>query len=319
VVIDWIVKKMRVKNIKLVLRKKIDEWIGSIEDKELQEDVRKNCMVTGGAIASMLLGEEVNDFDVYFTNKETTLKVANYYVDQFVKKTKNKFKNQNREVKIEVLDTDDRIKIMIHSQGIASENGTDEYQYFEDSTLEEFESEKFIDKVTESLSTTNDNSGKKPYRPIFLSSNAITLSDDVQLITRFFGDPKEIHSNYDFVHCTNYWTSSNNHLELNPLALECLLNKELKYIGSKYPIASIIRTRKFINRGFYCNAGEYLKMCWQVNELDLNDLNVLEDQLTGVDFAYFSVLIEALKQKKDKEPLFSLNYNYIIEIIDKIF
>ena len=222
-------------------------------------------------------------------------------------------------VKIEVLDTDDRIKIMIHSQGIASEDGTDEYQYFEDSTLEEFDSEKFVDKVTESISNTHDDSGKKPYRPIFLSSNAITLSDDVQLITRFFGDPKEIHSNYDFVHCTNYWTSGNNHLELNPLALECLLNKELKYIGSKYPIASIIRTRKFINRGFYCNAGEYLKMCWQVNELDLNDLNVLEDQLTGVDFAYFSVLIEALKQKKDKKPLFSLNYNYIIEIIDKIF
>ena len=310
---------MRAKNIKLVLRKKIDEWISSIEDEALREDVRKNCLVTGGAIASMLLGEEVNDFDVYFTNKETTLKVAQYYVEKFKTKTKNKFKNKNKEVSIDVIDYDDRIKVVIKSQGIASENGTEEYQYFEDSTLEEFDSEMFVDKITENLSETHDESGKKQYRPVFLSSNAITLSDDIQLITRFYGNPEEIHSNYDFVHCTNYWVSSNNHLELRPEALECLLNKELKYIGSEYPIASIIRTRKFINRGFYCNAGEYLKMCWQVNELDLNDLNVLEDQLTGVDFAYFSVLIEALKAKKNKEPLFNYNYSYIIEIIDKIF
>lgn len=94
--------------------------------------------------------------------------------------------------------------------------------------------------------------------------------------------------------------------------------KELVYIGSKYPIASVIRTRKFIQRGFSCNAGQYLKMCWQISELNLNDIKVLEDQLVGVDAAYFRILIDILKAKQADEE-FKYNYSYIVELIDKIF
>src|SRR3546814_17023564 len=125
------------------------------------------------------------------------------------------------------------------------------------------------------------------YRPVFMSTNAITLSDKIQIVLRFYGEADAIHENYDFVHCTNYWTSKDANLTLRQPALESLLCKELRYVGSKYPVCSVIRLRKFIRRGWVINAGQILKMMMQVSELDLTNPAVLQDQLTGVDSAYF--------------------------------
>ena len=52
---------MKAKTIKAVLRKKIDAWLASIEDESVRTLARKNTIVTGGCIASMLLKEKVND------------------------------------------------------------------------------------------------------------------------------------------------------------------------------------------------------------------------------------------------------------------
>jgi hypothetical protein len=93
------------------------------------------------------------------------------------------------------------------------------------------------------------------------------------------------------------------------------MSKELRYVGSKYPVCSVIRLRKFIARQWTINAGQILKMLMQINELDLTDIKVLQDQLTGVDSAYFCELIGKLK---DKDPQ-KVNSAYLCEIIDRIF
>jgi hypothetical protein len=156
------------------------------------------------------------------------------------------------------------------------------------------------------------------FRPVFLSCNAVTLSDGIQLVIRFYGEADKIHENYDFVHCTNYWTSKTGQVVLRQDALEALLAKELVYIGSKYPVASIIRLRKFIKRGWKINAGQILKILFQVSELNLKDINVLEDQLVGVDVAYFNMLINAMQSRRtdDKDPM---SYNYLAELVDRMF
>lgn len=295
---------MKAKTIKKILRQKVHEWLKTVDDKKLRENIRQNCIVTGGAIASMLLNENVNDYDVYFTNKETAKQVAEYYVKKFKENPPSTYMGSRNNIPISVVDEKGRIKIVVKSEGVASEDQAEQTSllHFQNAT-------HYSDKEKES--------GK--YRPVFLSSNAITLSDDVQLIIRFYGSPDEIHKNYDFVHCTNYWVSSSDELTLRPKALEALLTKELVYIGSRYPLASIIRTRKFIKRGFTCNAGQYLKMCWQVAELDLYDIEVLEDQLIGVDTAYFHMLIDMLKAKMREDADFGYDYSYIVELIDEIF
>ena len=127
-----------------------------------------------------------------------------------------------------------------------------------------------------------------------------------------------VHENYDFVHATNYWTYETGTV-LNQRALESILNKELFYIGSKYPICSLVRTRKFIKRGWQINAGQYVKISFQISKLDLENIYVLEDQLVGVDSIYFLNFINALKTKHIKNNDFVLTQDYLTTVIDKIF
>lgn len=312
----------KAKTIKAVISRKITKWIESIEDASLRQALEKNVLVTGGAIASMLQGEEVNDFDVYLKSPHVAQAVAEYYVSRFTPRKVNGI-----EVPLYVLREGDRIKIVAKSSGIVSENGSDKpYQYFEsapdeaagDYVGELMDRPEEIADVHEELTDAAldiKSEGKPAFRPVFLTANAITLSDKIQIVLRFQGEPEEIHANYDFVHCTSYYTNWDNTLVLKPAAMEAILTKELKYIGSKYPICSIIRLRKFIQRGWRINAGQILKMVMQVSELDLTDVNVLEDQLTGVDTAYFTQLIKGLR---DKDPE-KVNTAYLTEIIDRMF
>lgn len=313
---------MKVKTIKKVLRAKMDQWFASIEDDALREQVKKNTIVTGGCIASMLLKEPINDFDVYFRDHATTKAVAEYYVKRFQPKNA-----KGISCAIYVEDTDDRVKVVIKSAGIASEDGTPTpYEYFESSPAED--ASGYVGEVlgdsgeieevyqeTEALALAAEDDGGPLYRPVFMSTNAITLSHKVQIVLRFYGEPDQIHENYDFVHCTNYWSSWDDALVLRQPALEALLSRELRYVGSKYPVCSIIRLRKFIGRGWSVNAGQILKMVMQVSELDLTDPKVLEDQLTGVDSAYVIQLMSKLREKDPEK----VNSAYLVEIIDRMF
>jgi hypothetical protein len=286
---------MRAKTIKAVLQKKHNDFISSIEDETVRNLVNKNSIITGGSIVSMLLGEEVNDYDYYFTDHETALAVTNYYV--------KKFKETHPNKDVEVKDEDGRIRVWIQSEGVAGEGNPQDDA--------EVVGEVFDSEVVGEPSPR--------YRPVFLTSNAITLSDKVQVIIRFYGDATEIHSNYDFVHCTCYWLSETGELVLPNEALQAILAKELIYRGSKYPLASVIRTRKFINRGWTINAGQYLKMCMQISELDLSKPEILEDQLVGVDLGFFQQVINYMKDRKEKDSMFKIDSSYVNEIVDRIF
>jgi len=315
---------MKSKSIKSIIRRKIDSWLETIEDKKLRDKVSKGVIITGGSIASMLLGEEVNDFDIYFRNHDTTLAVAHYYLGKFVSRKSNGIK-----APLKVRDEDGRVKIVVQSAGVVSEEGTDKpYQYFEgqpdesaaayvgDVLSDPAQIEDTYQEITElSEGTVDTKKGKETYRPVFMTTNAITLSGKIQLILRFYGEPDEIHENYDFSHCTNYWKSWDSELVLRPAALEALLSKELHYIGSKYPVCSLVRLRKFIERGWRVNAGQIVKMAMQVSQLDLTNFKVLEDQLTGVDTTYFVQLIERMKEKDPEK----VDAAYLIEVIDRIF
>jgi hypothetical protein len=316
---------MKKKTIEKILQQKFNEWTETIKNEAVRKLVKNNSIITGGSIASLLLQEQVNDFDVYFTNKDTALSVANYYVSEFLKISEHKFKDSEKKVNIYVEEKDERIKIYIKSAGIAGAAGENDYQYFESRPAEEGEDyiESIVKQVEQQDQTNVNEQSKEKYYPVFLSANAITLSDKIQIVIRFYGEPETIHQHYDYLHCTNYWLSETGKLHLKQHALECLLSKELVYVGSKYPICSVIRTRKFLKRGWTINAGQYLKMCFQISKLDLENLETLEDQLIGVDAAYFGQLISALKQHTEREEKegvkFKLDYGYLSTIIDKIF
>ncbi len=350
---------MNKKTIKKILKAKINRWLASIKDENVRKLAAKNTIVTGGAIANMLLKEEVKDYDVYFRDRETTLAVAHYYVNEFNARHINRTNKLGGNAKAFVLDgeldlekgdhgmklkessalykefqnqqrgdgkflsrmiagcTPDRVKIIVRSDGVAAENPEVLAEPFEDAVDAMDQLDQTPDSDLEQVESKDKPEDR--YRPVFLSSNAITLSDKVQLVIRFYGEPDQIHENYDFVHCTNYYDHKTEEVTLRPEALEALMAKELKYVGSKYPLCSVIRTRKFIKRGFYISAGQYLKMCFQLSQLDLTDIDTLEDQLVGVDSAYFMVVIDALRAAQEGKDNFELDNSYLATIIDRVF
>lgn len=151
------------------------------------------------------------------------------------------------------------------------------------------------------------------YKLLHNSGNALTLSDDIQIITRFVGTIEDIHSNFDFVHATNYWTYLTG-MVLNQPALESILTKQLSYVGSKYPVSSIYRVRKFLERGWKINVGQLTKIMFQIAELDLKNREVLREQLVGVDMEYFVEFMEEMDKHEG-----NVDYTYLSEKLDEIF
>lgn len=305
--------KTRVAN--MLICRHFDQWVKSIKDEQVKNLVKENTILTGGSIVTLLTENSVNDYDFYFRNKETALAVARYYVAK-LKETPPSFAD-GKAVSIWVEHNDesdpDRVKIVVKSAGVTGSDGSVPYGYFEQSP--DVSQEEFLDNM---IKVADEKDGKEknkePFRPVFATANAISLSNKTQIIIRFHGEPAQIHENYDFVHCTNYWTSWERRVTVNKEALECILTKELRYIGSKYPVCSMFRVRKFIQRGWTITAGQLMKIAFQINDLDLDDYHVLEDQLTGVDYAYFSQLLDALRQKDSSR----VDRSYIMSLIDRM-
>jgi hypothetical protein len=286
--------------------KKIEDWAATVEEenKEVADLIRNNIIVTGGAIASMLLREKVNDYDCYIRDFEAAQKIINFYTEKFKAK-------KHTTIEIDVMEdpVEQAIKLKIKSAGVIGEQ-SENYEYFESS---ENPPEDYLD-TTMDIDVNNECTDR--YEPKFLSQNAITLSNDIQIISRFIGEPEIIHENYDFIHATNYYTHWNKQLHLNQDALKSLLERNLYYVGSKYPLASIIRTRKFIQRGWTITAGQYLKMVMQLNKLDLLNYGVFIDQLNGVDVAYFQELMEILEEKFGATK--QIDETYLATLMDRL-
>jgi len=328
------------KTMKQVLTKKVKAWVASITDLEVQKAVNRDLIITGGCFTSMIQNEAPKDIDCYFRTKETVLLVADYYAKLWNTANPNQTNRvNNSNAKVFVLDADNpskelldfygvtdlkdsqavmvsnttpgRVKMIFPSDGVvgnpeaanaSEELGVESVKEIDESTADEIVAEE-----------------KKEFFPVFISTNAITLSNDVQLVVRFYGEPDKIHETYDFAHTKAYYDFGSKTLEVPKVVYETTVNKTLVYTGSLYPVCSIFRLRKFIGRGWQINAGQMLKICMQISELDLNDINVLEDQLIGVDSLYFMQLIDQFRQRKEKDPTFQLTTPYLISIIDKIF
>jgi len=284
------------KTIRKVISKKVQDWLSSLP-KELAEQVSPDVIVTGGCITSMLMGVPINDFDLYLKTQSSALALAKHYASLMPDTCIEVMIRDVENIKGQI---ESRVVNFIPSAGVTGKNPD-----------EPDEADQWLDK-DESASEPEP---KKKYYPQFISQNAITLSGSIQVITRFHGEVDEIHKNFDFVHATCCYDNGTGELTLPPKALESMLTKDLKYTGSLYPIASIFRAKKFIERGWRVTAGELLKISFQVSEIDMTKIETLNDQLTGVDAAYMRALINAL-ENVDPEKL---NSTYVAEIIDRIF
>ena len=302
---------MQVKTIEKNIKAKMNDWLESITDRTLSKDLKEKLLVSGGSIASMLLNEPVNDYDVYLMDMDICKRVAEYYSKNIPEITildgrqkeglVKQFNEQNIHLDgIKPIDRNTSFTISLRNLK------PDQIKlYFQGATGGK--------RVNEDVPAEN-----LRYTPLYFSPNAISLSDNLQIVLRFHGNAEQIHKTFDFIHATNYFTFEEG-LVRNLAAVESILTKQLKYQGSLYPVTSIIRAKKFIKRGFNISAGEMLKIMFQISQIDLTDPDVLEEQLIGVDVAYFDILISALRDKFESDQHFKISTEYFNTLVDKIF
>lgn len=318
--------------IKTILRRKISKWANTIEDEELSERVKKETVVMGGAICSMLQNEKPNDIDVYFRNPELAIKIASYYYKQatgdIIHAVESKEHGQQKGYCnfAYVLDDPKGVGLYIKSSGRvdgeAAEIGAHHTEELPDELAEElFGTTDENDQATAKLRDPDDKESEpsptKRFRVKCITDNAVTLSDGLQIVLRFCGEPKEILEYYDFEHCKMWFQTWDNKLVTPEAALEALLNKRLVYTGSKYPICSLFRVRKFLQRGFRVNAGMLVRISYQISHLNLDDVEVLQSQLIGCDHMYFIMLIEKLRTVGKDDP--DAVRNHLDSLIDEFF
>jgi hypothetical protein len=313
---------MKAKTIDRACRRAMEHWMETLPN-ELQQAVMENLILTGGSIANLFLGEPVNDWDVYLRTKETAKAIAEHYVKLFVSDPPKNLEGNPLLSQVKVLDRGDRIAVMVQSAGVLSaESGEGNYQYFE--AITDTSPETTEEYVRVVMGSERKKKADKDYFPGMISGNAITLLrknaelTPMQIILRFVGDPAEIHKNFDWCHATNYWTFKDG-LVTNTDALECLLAKELRYVGSQYPLAALLRSYKFVTRGFTRpHAGHMLVITQQLAQLNWEDPAVWEDQLMGVDFAYFREIIARirtlLKEGKGMQEIIS---TYLAQVVEE--
>lgn len=302
---------MKISTIEMVLRKKLGDWVASFNDEILSNDVLNHSIVSGGCITSMLLHEKVNDFDIYLTDKS----VAKRLIEHYLEKCKEKLGSSILEgTGFSVENTEDGVVLKsctLKNKGIISVE--EEFQGDMNDLISDISEDQYKD-INKLLLEKDTN--KEKYRLKFITENAMSISDKIQVITRFIGTPEEIHRNFDFMHCTNYFDCGTGRLVLNKEATVSILTRNLVYIGSKFPVCSIFRTRKFIERGWTITAGQQLKIIMQTNSLNLSDPLILREQLIGVDYMYFQDLLVLVNEYSEKG--LTVDFSIICEIIEKL-
>lgn len=305
---------MQIKTIQKNIQSKLDEWLVTISDPKLVDAVRNNLLVSGGSITSMLLNEPVNDYDVYLMDINVCKRLAEYYTKDFGDVTI--FDGRLKQSLVDEYNATHVARNLIGGNLAINNNAAQAISLRNlksDQIKLYFNSEKGGIRVNQDIPEDKLN-----YTPLYFSPNAISLSNNLQIVLRFWGTPEQIHKTFDYIHATNYFTFKDG-LVRNLQAMESILTKQLKYQGSYYPVTSIIRAKKFIKRGFNIGAGELLKIMFQISQLDLTDPDVLEEQLIGVDVAYFELIITALRNKFDSDSNFKVSSEYLNTIIEKVF
>jgi hypothetical protein len=282
------------RNIKSTIVNALEDWIGTLPEY-FREEVRESVVVTGGCITSLLREENVNDYDIYFSSNETAAKVLNHYFSRLGSdyncSARVDFENN---LLVDICGKGNKIERSKHKPGagIISIQKNKRYE------------------------------GKDGiYVPLYLTDNALTLTNGIQLITRWTGTPDKIHETFDFVHTTNYFTYQEG-LVFRPEAMKSLLTNELRYGafgtgGTQYPVAALFRARKFIERGWKINAGELFKIAFAISKLDLTNAKVLQEQLVGVDLLLFAEFLEKIEAKNI--DLSKVDMGYVFNLMEEVF
>jgi hypothetical protein len=119
--------------------------------------------------------------------------------------------------------------------------------YFTDNNSMKYFNSLVNNSVTNLVKEINAEYHGAKINGLMITSNAITLKNNFQLITKTCGEPKDVTSTFDYEHCRAYYIPAEDKLFISPLTYNCIMNRKL-VIHNKEALHN--REQKFIDRGW---------------------------------------------------------------------
>lgn len=236
-----------------------------LTDKQFNEHILCNSFIAGGAIISATKNEKIKDYDLFMTKGSSVRSLFSILASRIVEGGR-----------LQLLTKPDETNDKLERGFLTIKEG-----FHTTYTLEEL-----IDNFNEACKKLKPKSGK--VLPAYLSKNALTMSNGVQLIFRFIGEPKEVFTTFDYEHCKVYWRP-------NPLGLllgsvtyegrsqESIAKNELIYTGNtRFVLSAVSRLNKFINRGWGVSPSSLLSLAVSSSKVDWSNREALEEELLGI-------------------------------------
>lgn len=269
-----------------------DNLIGEVLDRVFfRRLLHQNVFVAGGALKSLLYGEEPNDYDIYFKNKEVAKLVS-----EIIRLS------NNLPIKFDGGESDEPRDENLYQVQIADclvDMGFD-------ASLMMPRGQHYI-IPNETMLLGDDLEDRSDHLPRFISFHTITILDGkVQLIFSVINeDPKEVIKNFDFKHTQIIYDVEDSTLHVNDdLVYQSLLTKKLIFTGNTLlPFSSLHRMMKFKEQGFTTNYSEELKLAMSINLCDISDVSSFIVQIMGMDIVFIHNILDDIEKVKGKGSL----------------
>lgn len=172
-------------------------------------------ILTGGAIGCLLRHEEPKDWDIFFRDSDDICLIG------------ETFYGSNTVAMEYVKDAGTINKSTLNGETITSYHHTDDEGAFYGGEL---------DIVVDGV-------------PKVITDNAVSMKNGLQLITMHTGSIEQIHSTFDFIHCTAWYDIEKDKLHISSEQYILNVKKKLKLLPLVKK-APTLREKKYLDRGF---------------------------------------------------------------------
>lgn len=145
------------------------------------------------------------------------------------------------------------------------------------------------------------------YKETYKTNNAITLKRkgfnghvyEVQLITRFMGEPKTILDTFDYTIVQGLYDFTNDSFFFSDNFLVDIARRRLEFTStSQYPICALIRSKKYQERGYTISGANLVSISLAIHRLEIKTYGQLKEQLLGIDTTMFNELTKDFDDNK---------------------
>jgi len=222
-----------------------------------------HILIAGGSISSLILGERVNDYDVYFPLAEN-LTLDRIFPPELVE-----------QFELEIISTKFGETIV-----------TNNVQHSKSGIMAA--PNKYLPKIT--IIPAGEEYWPSDLTKVFISQSAITFVFDnfpaIQFIPKYFDmDVRALLQTFDFLHVQAgyaYGGSDEDFMVLPNDVLEAITTKTVIYTGSQQPIGSMLRLAKLVRNEWNASNKTILAIAQDVAALDMYTAEEAIAQLGGV-------------------------------------